>query len=380
MSGGLGRWPGADGALLVGLDALAVGLWWGKGLTGMGMPVALLVGLTALWLTVSAWARRPSSTQDWRGAWRGFPAGWQLLLTLLARGGRRPVQWALIPVVAVYWLFLRGPQRTGIEAYLARRMPDATRAARSRAHFWLLLNFAHSLVDRFHLLLHGYDRLSIDHSLVPGLKDEVYGEQSAGHGLLVLSGHLGNPDFASTALNSAYREVTIVLHKNPTDPYFQLLAGMGQAAPRILAVNESAGMASVEIGRRLNAGGVVAMKADRAVDGRTARVRFLGGEIDLPTGPLLIAALSGAPVLILGCFRIGDLQYRMEAVGPRRFTFQSRATRNEDLQRWAQELATIFEGWTERYPLQWYNFFDPWNPAPVRDSPPVPSIDPQRPS
>ncbi|MEZ4316159.1 MAG: hypothetical protein R3F61_01590 [Myxococcota bacterium] len=364
------RW--LDVLVLIALDVLAVALWAGKGLWGMGAPVALLWSLTLAWGLARLWASADAVSDDWRGAWRGFPAGWRLYLTLLAWGGRRPVQWALVPLVMGYWVFLRGPQRDGIAEYLRRRMPDASGPARAWAHLRLLLEFAFSLVDRFHLLLHGAGGLTIDRSAIPGLQAEIYGERYAGQGLLVLSAHLGNADFASTALNATQREVTLVLHRTPTDPYFALLersGGEGAAPPKVLAVNASEQFASLEIIRRLRAGEVVAMKADRVVDGRFATVDFLGGTIQLPTGPWLVAALSGAPVLVLGCFRTGDLTYRMEAVGPRTYAFANRATREADLQRWAQELADVFERWTEQYPLQWFNFFDPWSPTVPAEEP-----------
>ena len=54
------RWPGWDGTVLVALDLLAVGLWWLKGLDGMGIPVLTLCLLTAGWLALTRWVRRPT--------------------------------------------------------------------------------------------------------------------------------------------------------------------------------------------------------------------------------------------------------------------------------------------------------------------------------
>jgi predicted LPLAT superfamily acyltransferase len=365
------RWPFLDGWVLIALDVLAIGLWGFRDLGGMGTPVLVLCGLTLGWVSLRAWASRPEQPENvsWEGAWRGFPLGWQLYLTVLSWGGRRLVQLALVPLVAVYWVFLRGPQRDGIDAYLARRMPEKSPWARSVARLKLLLSFAHSLVDRFHLLLHGGDDFVWDRSRVEGLQERLY-TGSDDSGVLVLSGHLGNADFASMALNKTRREVTIVLHKNPTDPYFALLDQvMGDSAPEVLPVNTEDRVASLSIVKRLREGRIVALKADRPVDTRVAAVSFLGGTIHLPTGPFLLAALSGQPTLIVGCFRTNDGEYRIEAVGPKVYRFTDRKNRDADLARWAQELADVMERWTAEYPEQWYNFFDPWSEPPPGDTP-----------
>jgi predicted LPLAT superfamily acyltransferase len=226
----------------------------------------------------------------------------------------------------------------------------------------LLLEFAWSLVDRFHVLLAGPEGLDIDRSAVPGLQEKLYGEH-AGQGVMMISGHLGNPDMGGSLLRGE-RRVHLLLYRAPNDPYFALLQEMmGDRAPGIIAINDGSQLASLEAIRALEAGDVVAAKGDRVVDGRTARCEFLGAPIDVPTGPFLLAALSGAPVVFIGCFRTGHGRYRFEAVGPKVLKFRSRKTRNEDLAQWAQEWASVMEAWTEAHPLQWFNFFDPWEQA-----------------
>ena len=293
----------------------------------------------------------------WRGAHRGFTGGWRLYLWILRVAGRRVVHVALVPLVAFYWLFLRGAQRRGIAEYLRRRFPGTSGVLRSYLLFRVLLNFAWALADRFHVLLRGPDGIPIDRSAVPGLRERL----DTGEGLLLVSAHLGNPDLGSAALRSRDRRVHLLMYSSPGDPYLRLMSDvMGDRAPVVIALNDDASHASLQALRALRDGGIVAVKADRVVDGRVAEVQFLGGTIALPTGPLLLAALSGAPVVVLGCFREGD-GYRLEAFGPRIYRFESRESRDADLARWAQELADQLAGWTERWPLQWYNFFDPWS-------------------
>ncbi|MEZ4317060.1 MAG: glycosyltransferase [Myxococcota bacterium] len=295
----------------------------------------------------------------WQGGHRGFDAGWRLYLWILRTLGPGPVRIALVPLVTFYWVFL-GAQRPGLQHYLRRRFPDSTAPQRAWYALRLLLEFAWSLVDRFHVLLNGAESLDIDRSAVPGLQEKLYGEH-AGRGVVLVSGHLGNADMGGSLLRGADRNVHLLLYQAPNDPYFTLLRDvMGERAPKIIAINDGAQLASLGALRALEAGDAVAAKGDRIVDGRIARCDFLGAPIAVPTGPFLLAALSGAPVVFIGCFRTGSGQYRFEAVGPKILEFRSRKTREEDLARWAQEWVDVMADWTERYPLQWFNFFDPW--------------------
>ncbi|MCB9669158.1 MAG: glycosyltransferase family 2 protein [Alphaproteobacteria bacterium] len=299
------------------------------------------------------------SRRTWKGGHRGFVLGWRLYLWGLRAFGRRPVRLALVPLVVFYWVFL-GAQQAGVDAYLTRRLPAVGPPARAWKRLQLLLSFATSIVDRFWVLQRGADGLVLDRSGVPGLKEKL--EAHAGQGLVVISGHLGAADFAGSLLAERGRTPHLMLYGSPDDPYVTLLRDLPDP-PRLIFVNDGDQHASLAALRALRAGDVVAVKGDRVVDGRAASVDFLGGRIRLPTGPFLLAALSGAPVLFVGCFQTGPDTYRFEADGPHVLSFASRASREEDLARWAQLWAGVLERWTELYPLQWYNFFDPWDQA-----------------
>lgn len=296
----------------------------------------------------------------WQGSARGFTLGWKLYLWQLKLLGRGPVKVALVPLVTFYWLFL-GAQQRGIDAYLARRFPDDSGLARSLKRFRLLLNFAYSIVDRVWVLQTDGKHVTFDRTGVPGLKEKLYStEEARQRGVLMLSGHLGNADLSGMMLRHQDRQVHLLLYQDPNDPYFQVLKdAMGENAPKFIQIN-SGRVAAIAAVNAMRDGDVVAAKGDRVVDDRYAEVDFLGGTIRIPTGPLLLAAMARCPVVFLGCFHVKGSEYRFEASGPHELVFTDRKNRDADLQRWAQQWADTLEEWTERYPLQWYNFFDPW--------------------
>ncbi len=145
------------------------------------------------------------------------------------------------------------------------------------------------------------------------------------------------------------------------------------AAPKVIALNDAGSMAAIRAVKVLRNGGVLALKADRLVDERTAAVPFFGRPIHLPTGPFLLAAISGAPIITLGCFKEGASTYRVMATEPRVLRFTSRKERAACLQRWAADYAAQLEAWARRYPHQWYNFHDVWDRQQARAQIPAPA-------
>jgi len=219
--------------------------------------------------------------------------------------------------------------------------------------------FACSLVDRFALLARDPAEFRIVHEGTARAR-EVLRERGA----IFLTAHLGNPDLGAMALQTVefQRPVHVLQYTSGEDPYLVLLRRWrpGTEAPRIISLNAGQDLAALEAIRALRAGGILALKGDRAVDGRVAEVTLLGGRVRLSTGPFLLAALSGAPLFVLGCFAEGPGVYRVISGEPWELRFGSRATREADLARWTQRFADQLDAWVRRYPTQWYNFHDPW--------------------
>jgi len=357
------RWPGIDGGVLLVAGGGLCLLQAVRQVEAMYLPVAIVCATIGLYLYATRLLRSHAlGGRSWRGSHRGFRAGYLAYFWVLKRLGRRPVQWALVPLVGFYWLFL-GAQQPGLDAYLRRRFPEADPILRARYRFRILLNFAWSLVDRVHAMISGGSDLELDHSAVTDIKEVVHAEESPSReGFLMLSGHIGNPDLAGVLLGEQARRINILLYRGPNDPFFDVLEeAMGERAPHFIAVNDGVQMASLEAVKAMQRGEVVAAKGDRVVDERFAVVPFMGGMIRVPTGPFLLAAMAKTPVLFTGCFKTGPSTYRFEVSGPHRFEFTSRKTRDADLARWAAQWAEVMESWVVDYPLQWYNFFDLWD-------------------
>lgn len=306
----------------------------------------------------------PEPGGPWQGQHRGRTAGWRLFLGLVRLLGRRAGHLAMLPMAAFYVL-VAGDARRGLDAYLRRRFPDAGPLRRFADAFRVFHAFACSLVDRFHLLLRGPTAFRIQREGTADLE-----ALPPGQGAIFLSAHLGNADLAGAAASggrvsgAAHRDVAIAQYASPDDPYVQLLRDFEgrPGVPRIIALNAGDATGSLDLLRELRDGAIIALKADRHQGGRTAAVPLLGGPVAIATGPFLLAALSGAPLFVLGCFA-EEGGYRVVASPAWRLAFTSRAGRDADLRRWAADYAALLEQWATRWPRQWFNFHDLWADA-----------------
>lgn len=303
----------------------------------------------------------------WRGDHLGTLWGWSFFLTWLRLFGRWPT-YAAMSVMATVYLVVSGRHRQAVGTFLGRARPEAGSLARLWMSWRLFFGFACSLVDRFLLLVKGPRAFQITHQGC----EEAQSTVASGEGALFLTIHSGNSDLGATALAmhadpSVHTPVNVVQYTHPGDPYPILVQRLaGEHAPRIISLNEEGTMAGLEAVHALRRGEIVALKGDRPVDGHRARVPFLGGTIEIPTGPFLLAATSRAPLFLLACFKTGPSSYTVYSSPAWRLRFTSRSERQADLQRWAEDFASHLEGWMRQYPLQWYNFYDPWEEAEER--------------
>ncbi|MCP4809576.1 MAG: glycosyltransferase family 2 protein [Proteobacteria bacterium] len=306
------------------------------------------------------WVNRvPAVGSPWQGGHRGKLAGWRFFVTFANLVGRWPA-YACMTIMATFYYLMSGEHRRGAHSYLRRRFPEDGRMSLSWRGWRLFYSFSCSLIDRFLLMKQGHSAFVFEREGTDEARAAL-----ADSGAIILSAHLGNPDLGAGALRETgpgSRPVNMVQYAGGNDPYVQLMREMlGDKAPKVIAINTGSDMASMEVFRALQRGEIVALKADRLVDDRTVEVPFLGETMKLPAGPFLLAALSKAPVFIMGCFKEDSRTYRVVATEPRVLRFTSRKERNADIQRWATEFAEQLERWTKRWPHQWYNFHDPWS-------------------
>ncbi|MGH8089115.1 MAG: acyltransferase, partial [Stenotrophomonas sp.] len=121
---------------------------------------------------------------------------------------------------------------------------------------------------------------------------------------------------------------------------------------------------AVELQRRVEAGGFVAIVGDRVPlrGGRTVPAPFLGHTAQFPIGAYVLASALACPVYTMACLHEGDgYRVRFEHFSDR--IVLPRGSRDAALTAQAEHFARWLELQVTQAPLDWFNFFPFWDQA-----------------
>ena len=300
---------------------------------------------------------------------------WGLRFTVACyRWFGKPLSVLLVHGIVTYFFLTGRAQREASRAYLERMAarPDGLRAlGRAPSRWASFLHFREFALSIF-------DRLALWFGRDGELAFEVHGREEfdrllrPDRGAIVLGAHLGSFD-ALRALADRDRRVVNVLMYTRHAPRINSI--FRQLSPdvdlRVIQVERDSMGTVLQIRRCIERGELVAILGDRvepADRGRTCEVELLGGRVELPAAPYLMAHLLGCPLFFMVALRDGAARYQVFAeVLAERVTLD-RASREKQLGEWAQAFADRLEHHCLRAPYQWFNFYDYWPGPGSRDT------------
>jgi predicted LPLAT superfamily acyltransferase len=321
---------------------------------------------TMVWQLPRILTHRPprlETDHHWAGlAERG--ARWGLNLWALAYRvfGRRGCLTVMAPVV-LYFYLTGSVQRRASREFLTRVWASNGRPRRPSLvdGFRHFLSFAGKVVDTFAGWVGG---LSTEVVIPAEIADLRLAEQDPGGALFIVS-HLGNVELARALLDQDTRErLLILVHTKHAENFNRMLGDVRpEAAINTWQVTELGPEAAVELKSQIEQGKWVVIAGDRVPigsKGRVAKVPFLGEDAPFSHGPYILASLLECPVYTLFCLRDGD-RYVLHASKLADRILLPRKNRDEALTHYATMFAGRLAAFAQRYPLQWYNFFDFWS-------------------
>ncbi|MDP2673531.1 MAG: lysophospholipid acyltransferase family protein [Dehalococcoidia bacterium] len=198
-----------------------------------------------------------------------------------------------------------------------------------------------------------------------GFDEHLLTAVAEGKGVIVLSGHMGNPELAVQGMLP--RGVKVFALTEPLQPprLSRLVDRLRASKGNVFA---PVGFASVKQAiKTIRAGGVVALMGDRDIEGPRASLPFFGEEALMPVGPIEVALRTGAP--LIPCFTIRTGAANIEAFVEERLELQ----RTGDMEADARAGALLFLGRLERrlreHPDQWVVLESVWDGAKAGSEP-----------
>ncbi|CAM5303031.1 MULTISPECIES: phosphatidylinositol mannoside acyltransferase [Streptomyces] len=189
----------------------------------------------------------------------------------------------------------RGKGILRLEANLARVVPDATPQRLAQLSRAGMRSYLRYWMESFRLPAWSKERIrggfapADVHHLVDGLK--------SGRGVILALPHMGNYDLAgawvTTKLGVPF--TTVAERLKPESLYDRFVAYREGLGMEVLP--HTGGAAFGILARRLRAGGLVCLVADRDLSASGIEVKFFGEAAKMPAGPAMLAVQTGAMLL-----------------------------------------------------------------------------------
>jgi len=292
--------------------------------------------------------------------------GWQSRSEAGVSGGLRFAAWVALALgrrtltfilyfVAFYFLLVRKTERRASRQFLELATNSKISIWKVYKHF---LTFAQVTADRIYFLVDRPNVVTVNINGAVNIDRFV----SQGRGCVMLGSHLGNMEAArETARKDQALDIRMVLDRAISGKLIKRLEAINPDFSRCLIdAGEPAAKLGLTIGNTLKEGNSVGFLGDRYRPGdRTVLCDFMGRPARFPVGPLLIASVLRAPVVIVfSLYLNGEYEVICEPFSdafhlPREGREQAL---QENVQRYADRLALH----AERAPYNWFNFFDFW--------------------
>lgn len=244
----------------------------------------------------------------------------------------------------------RGGGVLQLERNLARVVPDAGPERLAELSQAGMRSYLRYWMESFRLPAWSAERigdgLELDaaHHLTDGIASD--------RGVILTLPHLANWDLAgawlTTHLGAPF--TTVAERLRPESLYDRFVAYREGLGMEVLAHDGASAFGT--LARRLRAGGLVCLVADRDLSASGVEVKFFGESARMPAGPAMLALQTGALLLPATLWYDGPALMRGRVHPP--LTPPESGTRREKAQAMTQAAADVFADGIARHPQDWH--------------------------
>lgn len=285
---------------------------------------------------------------------RGTVLGIRFVVGLCNLLGRRAGR-AFIYILAAYYTAFSARGRRASRAFLSRVFGRKAKLWEVYKH---LSTFALVALDRVFLLQGQRERFVLNSHGTENLDALTDKKQGA----VLLGAHMGSFEAMRARGEGRGHDIRVLAYNENAKKITQVLATLApEMQDRVIALGGIDSLLRAK--EAVDSGAMVAVLGDRTgLNTKSTTVTFMGQSAPLPTGPFLLAASLGCPVLLVfGIYRGGNW-YEMHCEPFAERIVLPRKTREESLNMYCQAYATRLEHFAKAHPYNWFNLYDFWNP------------------
>ena len=247
----------------------------------------------------------------------------------------------------IYWTV-----RANLRQILGPDADDTTLHEMTRQVFF---HAGQTYYDFFHAIGQSLEALVKVVQVPEALIELLRSEMAQGRGVLLLGTHMSNFDLTGLSVGARGLPIQMLSLANPEAGFHILNYLRAKGGYEVTPITPESLRGAI---RRLKSGGIVLTGMDRPIPQDRELIEFFGRLAYLPVGPVRLALMTGAMVIMGSCYYEPDKGYILEATGP--IEMVRSGNRRQDILTNARRLAVVLEGYVRAHPEQWMMFHPFW--------------------
>lgn len=287
---------------------------------------------------------------EWEGKSRGTVLGYKIFIFFIKNLGTN-ASYVLLLFVALYYCFFSRKSTASIFQYFHKRLEYSK--LKSYVHVYKsYFVFGQTIIDKVAISSGLHNRFTYEFDGVENIVELL----KKGEGGILISAHVGNFEIAEFFFDDldTKSQISLVTTDAEHEHIKSYLEGVtSKSKIKFIIVREDLSHI-FEINTALDKGELVCFTGDRYFEGqKTLSTKFLGETAFFPAGPFLLGSRLKVPVLFVYVMKESKKHYHLYA---RKAVITKRDAQGL-LENYTQSVTWILE----KYPLQWFNYFNFWN-------------------
>jgi len=287
---------------------------------------------------------------QWDGKSKGTVLGYKIFVFLIQKAGVKSAYVLLYFVASYYFLFLKKSNKA-IFYYFKERLKYSHFKSKKMV-FRSYYAFGQTIIDKISISAGMRNKFTYEFDGIEILK-KLLAEKKGG---VLISAHIGNFEiaehfFGEIDLDFQINLVTTDLEHSDIKNYLETVAN--KPTVKFIIIRDDLSHI-FEINAALANNELVCFTGDRYFEGtKSLSEKILGEEANFPAGPFLIASRLKVPVVFVYVMKEQNLHYHLYA--------REAVVKHRDEKALLKSYIESVESMLQKYPLQWFNYFDFWN-------------------
>jgi predicted LPLAT superfamily acyltransferase len=184
-----------------------------------------------------------------------------------------------------------------------------------------------------------------------------------GKGLILLSAHIGNMEVAGNLLSQHVRaSVNYLMFDAERDEMRELYSdAVKNRRVNVIPVTTDSIDLMLKVKNVLSKNEILCVMGDRITGNEDSRLLpFFNGKAKFPSGPFLLSAITGAPLMVVFSVKTGRNSYLFRQYGTISIDKTAGQNRLQAVEEAMVKYISILEKVVPMYPEQWFNLYDFW--------------------